>query len=119
MGKVTISAGGASVTGTVNIAATYPGIFKATADGQAAAQIVTANGTSYLILYGTGIGTAAVTATIGGVSAAVAYSGAQGTYPGLDQVNLLIPPALAGKGKVSVIVTAAGKPANPVYVNLQ
>jgi uncharacterized protein (TIGR03437 family) len=73
----------------------------------------------YLILYGTGIGTAAVTATIGGQIANVVYSGPQGTYPGLDQVNLLIPPSLAGKGQVNVVVTAANKPSNPVYIVIQ
>jgi len=135
-GKVTITSGGVAVTGTVNIAATYPGIFKANAAGLAAAQTTTVIGSTqiqgtastpislaagpvYLILYGTGIGNASVTATIGGANATVQYSGPQGTYPGLDQVNLLIPPSLAGKGQVTVALTAAGKPANPVYVVIQ
>lgn len=43
IGKVVITAGGAPVSGTVNIVATYPGVFKQTADGLAAAQIY--NGT--------------------------------------------------------------------------
>jgi uncharacterized protein (TIGR03437 family) len=137
LGKVTVTAGGVSVSGTVNLVATYPGIFTQTADKLAAAQTLTvnggaqtsatvtsspiglANGAVYLILYGTGIGNAAVTATIGGVNATVAYSGPQGVYPGLDQVNLLIPASLAGKGKVNVVLTAAGKPSNPVYIVLQ
>ncbi len=145
-GKVTITAGGASVTGTVNLVSTYPGIFRAASDNLAAAQTLTVNGgktvvgstvtTSpsgqvvaapidvssgqvYLSLYGSGIGTASVTATIGGVNASVSYSGPQGTYPGLDQVNLLVPPGLAGKGPVNVIVTAAGKAANTVYIVIQ
>jgi uncharacterized protein (TIGR03437 family) len=143
VGKVTITSGGTSVTGNVNIVATYPSIFRATADNLANAQTVTvsdgrqvyssttttnatgqivpapirlSSGQVSLILYATGIGAAAVTATIGGVDATVTYSGAQGTYAGLDQVNLLIPSSLAGKGKVSVVVTAAGKASNPVYV---
>ena len=136
LGKVTITAGGVAVSGTVNLVATYPGIFTSTADRLAAAQTLTVNGTAqipggvsspinlatgqvYLILYGTGIGTAAVTATVGGVNANVAYSGPQGTYPGLDQINLLIPASLAGKGKVWVVVTAAGKPSNPAYITVQ
>jgi uncharacterized protein (TIGR03437 family) len=137
-GKVTITSGGVAVTGTVNIAATYPGIFKSSADSLAAGQTVTVNGSTqtvgsiaatapinvssgpvYLILYGTGIGAATVTATIGGVNALVSYSGPQGTYPGLDQVNLVIPPSLAGKGKVNVIVTANNKLCNPVYIVIQ
>ncbi len=133
VGKVTITAGGTAVSGTVNIAAVYPGLFKATVDNLAAAQVVTASGTKqvsasaidlssgpvYLVLYGTGIGTSSVAAAIGGVNATVAYSGSQGTYPGLDQINLLIPSSLAGKGRVNVVVTAADKPSNPVYIVIQ
>lgn len=146
LGKVTITAGGTSISGTVNIVATYPGIFTANAGRLAAAQTNTVSGSTqaiattatlnaagdvvaapihvsggpvYLILYGTGIGSAAVTATIGGVNANVQYSGPQGTYPGLDQVNLLIPASLSGQGQVEVLVTAAGKPANPVYIDIQ
>ena len=130
--KVAIASGGVAVNGNVNIAAAYPGIFRAAADGLAAAQTFTLNGAKQtygpvsavdlsagqvsLILYGTGIGNSTVTATIGGVNATVAYSGPQGTYPGLDQVNLVIPPSLAGKGKVTVVLTAGGKASNPVYI---
>lgn len=119
-GKVTITAGSVAVSGTVNIVATYPGLFTSTADGLASGQIVAgSDGQSYLVLYATGIGSASVTATMGGVNATVTYSGPQGTYPGLDQVNLLIPASLAGKGKTSVLLTAGGKAANPVYVLVQ
>ena len=69
---------------------------------------------------GSGLGSAtSVTATIGGVTANVTYAGAEGTYPGVDQYNILIPPALAGKGKVDVIVTAGGLPSNTVNVTIQ
>jgi uncharacterized protein (TIGR03437 family) len=145
-GKVTITSNGTAVSGTVNIMAAYPGIFKASSDNLAAAQTISGSGSSlvtapvattdstgavapapislasgpvYLVLYGTGIGTAAVTAAIGGVDATVTYSGPQGTYPGLDQVNLLIPSTLAGKGRANAVVTAADKPSNPVYVVIQ
>jgi uncharacterized protein (TIGR03437 family) len=132
-GKVTITAGGTSVSGTVNIVATYPGIFTQTADGLAAAQVLIggnyqsvsttpisiAGGSAYLILYATGIGSATTTATINGVNATVQYSGAEGVYPGLDQVNILIPSSLAGAGKVSVVVTSAGVVSNPVYLYIQ
>ncbi len=134
---VTISAGGASVTSNINIASAYPGLFKQDATNLAAAQVArlrsgqvvyesvtgaaialgAASEQDTLVLYGTGIGSAATTATIGGIPAQVLYAGAQGTYPGLDQVNILIPVAVAGKGNVDVIVTSAGKPSNPVNVN--
>jgi uncharacterized protein (TIGR03437 family) len=84
-----------------------------------------ASNAAYLVLAGSGLGTASgatsqvVTATIGGVNATVSYAGAQGTYPGLDQYNILIPSSLAGAGQVAVIVTAAGLPSNTVYITLQ
>ena len=74
----------------------------------------------YLVLYGTGLGSAtSATATVGGVAATVYYAGPQGTYAGLDQYNILIPASLAGKGKVDVVVTAEGKASNPVNVVIQ
>ena len=74
----------------------------------------------YLIVYGSGLGNASsATATIGGVPATVAYAGPQGTYAGLDQYNILIPAAVAGMGQVDVVVTAGGKPSNPVNITVQ
>jgi uncharacterized protein (TIGR03437 family) len=69
-----------------------------------------------LVLYGTGIrgrtSLDQVTATIGGVSAPVAYAGAQGQFPGFDQINVTIPKSLAGRGMVDVVVTVEGQAAN-------
>ncbi len=45
--------------------------------------------------------------------------GAQGSYSGLDQYNILIPSSLAGKGQVDVVVTAGGKPSNPAILTIQ
>jgi uncharacterized protein (TIGR03437 family) len=76
----------------------------------------------YLVLFATGLRQAApgdVTATVNGVDAPVAFSGAQGTYPGLDQVNLQIPPSLACAGAVSVVVTVGNQAANAVTVAFQ
>jgi uncharacterized protein (TIGR03437 family) len=33
------------------------------------------------------------------------YFGAQGQYPGLDQINLQVPAELAGPGVVNLVVT--------------
>lgn len=77
----------------------------------------------YLTLYGTGLrnfsGMANVRATIGGVSAQVAYMGAPGQSPALDQVNLLVPHSLAGAGEVPIILTVDGQTANAVTVSLK
>lgn len=98
--------------------------FAQATDGSISSAPISLGSTSdqtFLVLYGTGLGanSPTVTATIGGMNAPIVYAGAQGTFPGLDQINLLIPNSLSGKGKVSVVVTANGKASNPVYVVLQ
>jgi uncharacterized protein (TIGR03437 family) len=53
---------------------------------------------------------------VGGVDAPVAYAGVQGSSPGLDQVNALLPRSLAGRGLVDVVLTADGQVANSVQI---
>jgi uncharacterized protein (TIGR03437 family) len=83
--------------------------------------ITLGNGDTYLILYGTGIrGGANAAVTIGGLSAYVAYKGPGGGYPGLDQINVRIPPALAGRdADQTVSVVIDGATANPVTVHIR
>jgi uncharacterized protein (TIGR03437 family) len=76
----------------------------------------------YLFIFGTGLqdaGTAGVTVTVGGVNVPVSYAGAQGGFVGLDQVNAQLPASLAGKGNVTVQVTANGIAANAVNFTIQ
>jgi uncharacterized protein (TIGR03437 family) len=76
----------------------------------------------YLTLYGTGLqaaGTSGVTVTVNGVNAPVQYAGPQLSFPGLDQVNVLLPASLAGKGNVNIQLTASGVAANPVQITIQ
>lgn len=75
----------------------------------------------YLILFGTGIRGAgnSVVVTVGGVNEPVAYTGPQGGYPGLDQINVLLPSQLAGSGTVEIALVAAGIAANTVNVAIQ
>jgi uncharacterized protein (TIGR03437 family) len=76
----------------------------------------------YLVLYGTGLqaaGTSGVTVTVNGVTTPVVYAGAQGAFTGVDQVNVLLPASLAGKGSVNVQLTANGTLANSVQVTIQ
>jgi uncharacterized protein (TIGR03437 family) len=77
----------------------------------------------YVVLYGTGIrnfsSTQNVKATIGGARAQIAFIGAQETYPGLDQVNLLVPRSLAGAGEVPIVLTVDGQTANVVTINVK
>jgi uncharacterized protein (TIGR03437 family) len=55
---------------------------------------------------------------IGGQNATVLYAGAQGTYAGLDQVNLTIPRNLAGAGSVGVVVQVDGRVTNVVTIQI-
>jgi uncharacterized protein (TIGR03437 family) len=72
--------------------------------------------TVYVSLYATGIRGAPspITCTVGGIDAPVTFAGPQGTFPGLDQVNIAIPAALRGRGEVDVLVSAGGKTTNAV-----
>lgn len=77
----------------------------------------------YLLLFGTGArfnsGLNGVTASIGGVAAQVQYAGQQGDFIGLDQINVLLPSALAGRGEVDVVLTVDGKTANTIRVGIK
>ena len=76
----------------------------------------------FLVLFGTGIrgaGTGGVQVTVGGQSAPVLFAGDQGTFAGLDQINASLPHSLAGSGNVTVQLTAAGLPANPVVLSIK
>lgn len=75
-----------------------------------------------LSLFGTGIrgrtSQSAVRATIGGQASEVLFAGAQGSFAGLDQVNVRVPNALAGRGEVSVALTIDGKASNTVTIHV-
>jgi uncharacterized protein (TIGR03437 family) len=76
----------------------------------------------YLILFGTGCrfrrASAAATARIGGVDAPIVFDGPQGFFAGLDQVNLLLPRALTGRGSVDVTVAFEREASNLVEVSI-
>jgi len=77
----------------------------------------------YLVLFGTGFHNVTsmdnVSGTIGGLNAAVTYAGPQGQLVGLDQVNMLLPRSLAGRGLVNIVLTLGGKVTNPVTVSIK
>ena len=77
----------------------------------------------YFVIYGTGFrGPSTVTATLPGHDVPVIYAGPQGAAglgaKGLDQVNIgLLPSSLAGRGSVTILLTADGLTANAVQAN--
>ena len=136
-------------SGTIQVAAIAPGLFAANGNGQGAASALavkypaqtwqstatcpaagncvtvpfdvgTAATPVYLELFGTGIrgSKSSVTATIGTAAAAATWA-VQAQYPGMDQVNLLVPTSLAGHGEVGVVLTVDGVAANTVRVNIK
>jgi uncharacterized protein (TIGR03437 family) len=125
----TLNGSGLAAADAVRVSAagvqTPEAVYQATSGASFAASPISMGATTdqvYLALFGTGIqaaGTAGVTVTVNGVNAPVVYAGAQGSFPGLDQVNVLLPASLAGKGTVEVQLTAGGVAANPVQIVIQ
>jgi uncharacterized protein (TIGR03437 family) len=136
-------------SGAIQVVATAPGIFAANGNGQGAASALavkypaqtwqstaactaagscvtvpfdvgTADTPVYLELFCTGIrGTkSSLTATIGGTAVAATWA-VQSQYPGMDQVNILVPTSLAGRGEVDVVLIVDGTAANTVRVNIK
>ena len=77
----------------------------------------------YLLLFGTGIrlrgSLSGVTVNIGGLGAQVDYASQQGEFVGLDQINVLLPKTLAGRGEVDLVLSVEGKTANSVKVSVK
>jgi uncharacterized protein (TIGR03437 family) len=77
----------------------------------------------YLLMFGTGIRSrsslSGVIATIGGAYAAVSFAGVQPDFAGLDQVNVLVPRSLIGRGEVDVLLTVETQMANPVRIHIK
>jgi uncharacterized protein (TIGR03437 family) len=75
----------------------------------------------HLTFYATGVqaaGVANVTVTVNGVNTPVLNVGNAATA-GIDQVDVLLPAALAGSGTVALQVTASGIAANAVQIAIQ
>ena len=77
----------------------------------------------FLLLFGTGFrqrgSLANVAAQLGGTAVEVLFAGAQGELAGLDQCNLRLPASLAGRGEVSITLTADGRTSNAVSVQVR
>jgi uncharacterized protein (TIGR03437 family) len=143
------TADGTTNSGPVNVVPSAPGLFTVNTSGLSAsfADCVSAAGTQSTILtsqalngalvavplnlgmcqetilelWATGLDSpeGIVQATIGGQTATVLYAGPEGVYPGVDQVNVVIPQSLAGAGNVPIVVSAGGLTSNTVNVTIQ
>ena len=82
-----------------------------------------ANDQVFLLLFATGIRNrsqlANVTARLGDADALVLFAGPQGDLLGLDQVNVQLPRALAGRGEIDLALTVDGRAANLVRIAIK
>ncbi|MBK9313220.1 MAG: right-handed parallel beta-helix repeat-containing protein [Acidobacteria bacterium] len=76
----------------------------------------------YLILFATGLrfrsSLSAVNVSFGGVPGLVTFAGSQGVLFGLDQINVLLPAILAGRGDIEVGLGVDGKTANIIRITV-
>jgi uncharacterized protein (TIGR03437 family) len=130
------SAAGARDLGYTDLRKVAPGLFSLNGSGSGDGALVAldaagrqvgfpvdvSQGPVYLSLYGTGIRGAAlsdVQVLLGDTAVPAMYAGAQGTFPGLDQVNVNLPASLAGAGEVSVRVLIGGVSSNSVTIRVR
>jgi uncharacterized protein (TIGR03437 family) len=138
-GTVTIASGGQTGSAAIHVVSSAFGLLstQAVLGGSAivqnynqGGQLVTptnaANPGELLVLWGSGLGPVSgdetqyqtptnltnipIEVDIGGVSATVTYRG-RSSYPGLDQINVIVPAGVSGCS-VSLVVTAGGIPSN-------
>jgi len=138
-GDIMVSSGGQTASGPIHVVQSAFGLLagvdvgsnvavvqNASQGGELLGQTNAANPGEYLLLWGTGLGPVAgdetqyqtpsnltnipIEVDIGGVSAAVVYHG-RSAYPGLDQINVVVPRGVSGCF-VSVVVVAGGVPSN-------
>jgi uncharacterized protein (TIGR03437 family) len=139
-GTITVTTGGqTSAPAPIVVLPSAFGLLSVSASGSGAAaaydynegnklltQTNAANPGEYIVLWGTGLGPVTgdetvyqtqtnltgipIEVDIGGVSATVAYHG-RSIYPGLDQINVIVPPGVTGCS-VSLVVSESGVPSN-------
>ncbi|MFN7946645.1 MAG: CAP domain-containing protein [Blastocatellia bacterium] len=142
--RVTRSNGTVVASGAVNVNMVAPSVFTWSSNGQGLpAGLTTFDGTyfqpvanadgtarplsvgtdanpNFLVLFGTGVrnrtSLSNVSVMIGGISTEVQFAGAQGSFTGLDQINVKLPVSLRGRGNVDIKVNVDGQQANSVSV---
>ncbi len=109
-GVVATGTDGTVSFGIVQVGLVAPALFAAAINGQ------------LVELYGTGFrgrsSLEEVTCTIAGITVPVMYAGPQGGFPGLDQVNLSLPPSLVGTGAATIVLTVDGVNSKPLPVQI-
>jgi uncharacterized protein (TIGR03437 family) len=116
---VVLTGNGASAPAQVPVTAVLPGIFYDQGSGQGAILPQPAAAGGAIEIYSTGLGTEqSAEVTIGGIPAQVVYAGPAPGFPGLNQINAIVPAGLAS-GQQPLNITVAGAQSNTVQLQLR
>lgn len=129
---VTVNNGSQMMTGTATAGAAGPGIFALNGMGMGEGAMLnatmwqmgpfstTTNGQpTYVALYATGLDLSVQpTVTVGGMPANVMWFGNAPDYVGLQQINISLPPGMAGVGRAPVMVTSNGQNSNVTFMHI-
>jgi uncharacterized protein (TIGR03437 family) len=126
--EVTVRWGSESITSTVPLSASDPGLFMIDGDRTGAVLIANTGQTTLtrpaaageiLEVYATGLGQArTATATVGAREAEVLFAGPNSVFPGLDQLNVRVPTGLAA-GSQPLVIRVGSAASNEVFVRLR
>ncbi|MDT7688622.1 MAG: hypothetical protein QOE46_1381 [Acidobacteriota bacterium] len=136
LASVVVSVGGsATAADDARIVTANPGLFTVTqtGTGEAVALLVSGslytrapfaarfnNNASEVALFGTGWrNSPPVTVQIGGKAAKVNYAGPSGGFPGLDQLNVVIPDGVNGPASVLVTTSGGATSRSGVFITVQ
>jgi uncharacterized protein (TIGR03437 family) len=129
LGAATVTVSGIPLNATLQIVPTAPGLFTRNYLGYGTTIALDRSGMRLgltnaalplqeISLWGTGLGdatTSAVTVEIGGLPAQVVYAGAQG-FPGLDQIDVIVPRSAPQSCYVPVRIRVKGVESNAGYI---
>lgn len=132
MATVVVATGSGQLTGSMRIGPAGPGIF--TVNGMGVGEgamlhgamwrrgpfsVTTAGQPTPVSIFVTGLDLSAKpVVTVGGIPVEVLWFGEAPGYPGLQQINIMLPSGMAGVGRVPVAVTSAGQTSNVVFMNV-
>jgi uncharacterized protein (TIGR03437 family) len=136
LGSVVVTSGGnVTAADDTHLSNANPGFFTVpqTGAGEAVALLVsgllytkspfsarTNNQPSEVALFGTGWrNSLPVTVQIGGKTARVSYAGQSGGFPGLDQINVVIPDGLSGAAPVALTTAGGASSRGGVFITVQ
>ena len=129
---VTMNNGSQTMAGTTMAGVAGPGMFSLNGMGMGESAMLnaamwqtgpfstTTNGQpTYIAIFTTGLDLSTTpVVTIGGMPVDVMWSGEAPGYAGLQQINITLPPGMAGIGRVPVMVSSNGQTSNVTFMHV-